>query len=98
MINQTYNAGFIYANKKDNSKYSSKDILNGYLASVVISLHLSLNLRYFTKGFVSSAVGHELLLLNTVIAATVGAFASFSSTLLMRKPEIDRGIEIYEDE
>ena len=36
--------------------------------------------------------------LTTIIAATAGAFASFFSTLFMRMPEIDRGVEIYEDE
>ncbi len=98
MINQTYNAGFINANKKDNSRYSGKDIFNGYIAALFFSLHISIYLRYFTKGFASAAVGNELLFINTIIAATAGAFASFSSTLLMRKPELDRGIEIYEEE
>ncbi len=96
MILQTYNAGFIYANKKTNSSYTGKDILNGYIAALFLSLQLSYFLRYFTKGFASA--GKELFILNTIIAATAGAFASFFSTFFMRMPEIDRGIEIYEDE
>lgn len=58
VINQSYNAGLNFANKNSSCLYTEKDIISGYLAAVVFSLSISLNLRYYTKGIAAGATGN----------------------------------------
>ena len=62
-----------------------------------MSLSISLNLRYFTRGIAAVANGNELLLLNAVVGSAAVACASFCNTFFMNEAEMLKWIQVYED-
>lgn len=93
-INQSYNAGMNFGNKNTTCNYTNQDIAKGYMAAVSSALFVSVSLRKLTAGLSVGATGTKLLALNTFVAATAGACASFCNTSFMRKAEIDKGIQV----
>ena len=50
-----------------------------------------------TAPLVKTATGRKLLLLNGCISGVAGACASFCNTYFMRKLEMTKGIDVFED-
>jgi hypothetical protein len=50
-----------------------------------------------TAPLVKTATGKKLLLLNCLVGSTAGACASFCNTYFMRKAEMSKGIDVFED-
>ena len=87
-----------YGNKNSSCSYTNSDLVKGYSAAVGSAVGVSLVLRKLTRGLTNNASGIRLLLLNTFVGATAGACANFSNTMMMRMPEVDKGIEVFADE
>lgn len=87
-----------YGNKNSSCTYSNFDLVKGYSAAVGSAISVSLLLRRITRGLTQNSSGMRLLLLNTFVGATAGACANFSNTMMMRMPEVDKGIEVFCDE
>jgi hypothetical protein len=87
-----------YGNKNSSCSYTNSDLAKGYSAAVGSAVSVSLILRRLTRGLTQNASGLRLLLLNTFVGATAGACANFSNTMMMRMPEVDKGIEVFSDE
>lgn len=46
----------------------------------------------------ANAAGSKLIMINSIVAAVAGGTASFLNTFFMRRVEMKKGIEIYQDE
>lgn len=97
-LNQSYNAGLNFGNKNSTCEYSNMDLFKGYCAAIGSSVGVALTLRFLTQGITKRATGTKLLLLNTIVGGSAGACASFCNTMCMRYAEIEKGIDVCEDE
>ncbi len=61
------------------------------------SVSIAILLRYLTRGIAAGATGSKLLLLNTIVGSAAGSCANFCNTFFMRKAEIEKGIQVFED-
>ena len=87
-----------YGNKNSSCNYTNTDLFKGYALAVCSAISVSLVLRRATRGLTKNASGMTLLFINTFVGATAGACANFANTMMMRMPEVDKGIEVFSDQ
>ena len=74
-----------------------KSMTGGYLVTLTGAIGSTLFMRHILKSVLSTAVGTQVLILNTLIAQTSSCIGHILNTALMRKSEIDEGIPVYAD-
>ena len=97
-FNQSFNAGLNYGNRNASSKYTSKDLAQGYSAAVGSSVLMALTLRSLFASQTRKVSGAKLILINAVVSTIAGGTAGFLNTYFMRSVEMINGIEVYEDQ
>ncbi|PFH34752.1 tricarboxylate carrier protein [Besnoitia besnoiti] len=97
-INQTYNAGFNWANGNRSptahSEHVRNDIIKGYASAVFVSVGLAVCLNGWLAR--SRLQGVTRKILQAVVPYAAVASANFGNTLLMRGQEIKKGIPVYD--
>ena len=83
-LNQTYNAGLNYGNRNASSPYGISDLLKGYLAAVVVSMTIALNLKTFIYKYLGTVSSGSAVFVNAFIAYLSCAFAGASNVIFMR--------------
>ena len=96
-FNQSFNAGLNYGNRNASSTYTTKDLAIGYSAAVGASITMALTLSKALSGVSKGMTGAKLVLINSIIATMASGTAGFFNTYLMRRVEMNSGIEIYSD-
>ncbi len=96
-MNQSYNAGMNFANRNATAPNTSKDVLMGYLAAVSGAVTVGLSLRWLLGGITKNMTGGKLLLMNSAVAYFATANANVLNTMVMRRIEMQKGIDFYDE-
>jgi hypothetical protein len=93
-VNQTYNAVMNYGNRNASSKYTNGDIAKSYASAVSIAIILSLGIRKLVASRVAGQTGATMVMYNTISTYIACAAAGFSNCYLMRRTELNNGINV----
>jgi len=93
-VNQTYNAVMNYGNRNASSKYTNSDIAKSYASAVTIAIALSLGIRRMVRSSVQGQTGATMVMYNTLSTYVACAAAGFSNCYLMRRTELNNGINV----
>ena len=97
-INQTYNALMNYGNRNATSLYTTEDILKSYAVAVGSSIVVALTIRKALSGWTRNLTGSKMIVANSISSFFACATAGYMNAHFMRKTELDKGIDILDDE
>ena len=95
--NQTVNAGLNYGNRNASSTYTNEDIMKSYALACVSSIIIALSIRKGLSRYTNKMSGAKLIMANSVSTFAASATAGFMNAFIMRRTEMETGIDIYED-
>ena len=97
-INQTYNALMNYGNRNATSLYTTEDILKSYAVAVGSSIVVALTIRKALSRWTRNLTGSKMIVANSISSFFACATAGYMNAHFMRKTELDKGIDILDDE
>ncbi len=97
-VNQTYNAMFNYHNRNASSAYTSDDIAKSYLIALASSISVGLGVRHVLNARFSKVTGPFYYVMNAFSSFLACGSADFLNTSIMRRTEIEQGINILHPE
>ena len=95
-INQTYNCALNYGNRNASSTYTVNDIATSYAAALAASISVSLAIRKALESRTKNMRGTKLIFFNTISSFFACSTAGFLNCQMMRKTEVERGIDVFE--
>jgi hypothetical protein len=87
-----------YGNRNATSLYTTEDILKSYAVAVGSSIVVALSIRKALSGWTHNLTGSKLIVANSISSFFACASAGYMNAHFMRKTELDRGIDILDDE
>ncbi len=87
-----------YGNRNATSLYSTEDILKSYAVAVSSSIFVALTVRKALSGWTKNLHGSKLIIANAISSFFACATAGYMNAHFMRKTELERGIDILDDE
>ncbi len=87
-----------YGNRNATSLYTTEDILKSYAVAVSSSIVVALAVRKALSGWTKNLHGSKLIIANAISSFFACATAGYLNAHFMRKTELDRGIDIVDDE
>lgn len=91
-VNQSQNALVNYFNRNASSEMSNETLMKSYLGAVTAALSVALGLSFAIRKSCQPETAAKLM---KFIAFPSSMVASSSNCYIMRKPEIDTGIEVF---
>lgn len=70
----------------------------GYSAAIFSSISVAILLRKVFTNFTRTLTGSKLILMNSCVNLMANSSANFLNTYFMRKTEMEKGIEVFQDE
>ncbi|KAJ0397880.1 hypothetical protein ATCC90586_006466 [Pythium insidiosum] len=96
-VNQSYNAGFNYANRNASSEQDSSDIFKSYATASFVSCATAVGLGKMVESAKSLSPGVRSALRKTVPFVAVASAGAFNA-VSMRYNELKEGIDIIDDD
>eukprot|EP00823_Brevimastigomonas_motovehiculus_P009894 TRINITY_DN974_c0_g1_i1.p1 TRINITY_DN974_c0_g1~~TRINITY_DN974_c0_g1_i1.p1 ORF type:complete len:330 (-),score=74.37 TRINITY_DN974_c0_g1_i1:274-1263(-) len=96
-FNQSYNAAVNFSNRNASNPVPTRRLVEGYVGAVTSSVGVGLAATYLTKKFANRGAGMATLIRSTVPFAAV-ALAGFANVCLMRRNELQQGVNIYDED
>lgn len=93
-LNQTYNAAMNYGNRNATSKYTPRDIAQGYLGATAVSVCIAIYTRRVFGKALTNMSGYRLTFANSSLNYLAGAFAGAANLAFMRHKELSEGINV----
>lgn len=87
-----------YGNRNATSLYTTEDILTSYVVAVTSSIAVALTVRKALSGWTHNLHGSKLIIANSISSFFACATAGYLNAHFMRKTELERGIDIHDDE
>jgi hypothetical protein len=87
-----------YGNRNATSLYTTEDILKSYAVAVGSSIVVALSIRKALSGWTHNLTGSKLIIANSVSSFFACASAGYMNAHFMRKTELEKGIDILDDE
>jgi Sideroflexins len=87
-----------YGNRNATSLYTTEDILKSYAVAVGSSILVALSIRKALSGWTNNLTGSKLIVANSVSSFFACSTAGYLNAHFMRKTELERGIDIVDDE
>ncbi len=87
-----------YGNRNATSLYTTEDILKSYVVAVTSSIAVALTVRKALSGWTHNLHGSKLIIANSISSFFACATAGYLNAHFMRKTELERGIDIHDDE
>jgi len=87
-----------YGNRNATSLYTTEDILKSYAVAVGSSIVVALSIRKALSGWTHNLTGSKLIVANSVSSFFACASAGYMNAHFMRKTELEKGIDILDDE
>lgn len=87
-----------YGNRNATSLYTTEDILTSYVVAVTSSIAVALTVRKALSGWTHNLHGSKLIIANSISSFFACSTAGYLNAHFMRKTELERGIDIHDDE
>ena len=87
-----------YGNRNATSLYTTEDILKSYAIAVGSSIIVALSIRKALSGWTKNLIGSKLIVANSISSFCACAIAGYMNAHFMRKTELERGIDILDNE
>lgn len=87
-----------YGNRNATSLYTTEDILKSYVVAVTSSIAVALTVRKALSGWTHNLHGSKLIIANSISSFFACSAAGYLNAHFMRKTELERGIDIHDDE
>lgn len=87
-----------YGNRNATSLYTTEDILKSYVVAVTSSIAVALTVRKALSGWTHNLHGSKLIIANSISSFFACSTAGYLNAQFMRKTELERGIDIHDDE
>jgi hypothetical protein len=87
-----------YGNRNATSLYTTEDILKSYAVAVGSSIVVALTIRKALSRWTHGLTGSKLIVANSISSFFACATAGYLNAHFMRKTELERGIDILDDE
>lgn len=98
-FNQTYNAAINYANRNASNPVPLPRLVEGYVAAVVTSLTIGMSATALTKRVIAKGGGGPAAsIIRSTLPFLAVAGAGASNVVLMRRNELEVGVDVFDDE
>lgn len=87
-----------YGNRNATSLYTTEDIIKSYLVATSSSIGVALTIRKILSPLSKNATGAKQIVLNGVVGFFACATAGYLNSFIMRRTELEKGIEIMDPE
>lgn len=87
-----------YGNRNATSLYTTEDIMKSYGVAVSSSIVVALAIRKALSGWTANLHGSKLIIANSISSFFACATAGYLNAHFMRKTELEKGIDIVDDE
>jgi hypothetical protein len=96
-VNQTYNAGHNFTNKKANMRVSQQDLLKGYAGALLGSVGVGCLIRRVSAKTLAGISPNAVLGGTYFVHVMAARFGNLAFPSITRQEELKNGIRIYED-